>query len=258
MSHFFRPPRTSDGSFRSYRRTAAHAGERSFQIVDQESDLWITVANVADNAPPLQEISLATLCNLRASIKTWMLLVPEFAESLTPVTAPDRAPEIIKRMCAAAITMNVGPMATVAGAVASLVAEAMLPWCTDCMVENGGDSMLHSTRNRVVALLPKPDGRAALGLRIAAEEFPLSVCASSARFGHSLSFGNGDLAVVRSRDAFLADAAATAFCNMLKTSEDVGKVAEYASTFKHAGVDGVFLQCGEAIGIWGEMELVVL
>lgn len=227
-------------------------------MVVEESDLWITVGGVDENAPFLEEATLARVRELRAHIRAWMLLDPSFGESLTPVAAPAHAPEIIRRMCAAAKVMGVGPMATVAGAVATLVADALLPWCRECMVENGGDSMLHSSRERVVALLADPRGRATLGLRIPAEAFPLSLCGSSGRFGHSLSFGNGELAVVRSKDAFLADAAATAFCNMLKKPEDVGAVAENASTFQSAGIDGVFLQCGENMGIWGDMELVAL
>lgn len=244
--------------FRGYRRASAHAGERSFQVVVEESDLWITVGGVDDNAPLLEEIALGRVRELRARIRAWMLLDPAFAESLTPVAVPAHAHEIIRRMCAAAKVMGVGPMAAVAGAVAALTAEALLPWCRECIVENGGDSMLHSSRDRVVALLADPQGRATLGLRLPAEAFPVSLCASSGRFGHSLSFGNGDLAVVRSKDPFLADAAATAFCNMLKNPEDAGAVAEHASTFHSAGVDGVFLQCGESMGIWGDMELVAL
>ena len=64
--------------------------------------------------------------------------------------------------------------------------------------------------------------------------------------------------MVRAKDAFVADAAATAFCNMLQTADDVGRVAEYAAGFAPAGVDGVFFQCRGNIGIWGAMELTSL
>jgi ApbE superfamily uncharacterized protein (UPF0280 family) len=154
--------------------------------------------------------------------------------------------------------MNVGPMATVAGAVAALVAGELIRFTPDCLVENGGDSMLHSTRERLVGLLSYPQDGVVIGLRLRPEDFPLSLCASSSFIGHSFSFGCGDLAVVRSRDAFVADAAATAFCNMLQGPNDAGRVAEYAADFAHAGVDGVFLQCCGQIGVWGNMELEAL
>jgi ApbE superfamily uncharacterized protein (UPF0280 family) len=161
-------------------------------------------------------------------------------------------------MYRAARIMNVGPMATVAGAVAAHVAEALAAHSPDCLVENGGDSMLWSTRERVVALLADPGGKAALGLRIGAGDFPVSLCASSGTFGHSLSFGRGDLAVVRARDACLADAAATAFANLLRREEDAGRVADLASEYERRGIEGVFLQCGQSIGVWGAVELVAL
>lgn len=244
-------------SGRSYRRASPHAEERSFQIVVEQSDLWITVDKAARDVD-LEGIALSRVREVRAQISAWMHLAPDFAVSLVPLAVPDHAPEVVRRMCEAAAIMGVGPMATVAGAIAMLTAEALLPYSANCIVENGGDGMLHSTRDRVVALLHDPSHKAQLGLRIPAEEFPLSLCASSGAFGHSLSFGKGELAVVRARDAFLADAAATAFCNMLKELEDAGRVAELAGDFADRGIDGVFAQCQGGIGIWGAMELVAL
>lgn len=253
----FRTPRNAAGSGRFYRRASPHADECSFQIVVEQSDLWITVGKNAHCAE-LRAIAFDRVQEVRARISAWIHLMPDFAASLTPVATPDHAPEVIRRMSRAAGIMGVGPMATVAGAVAMLTAEALLPYSPDCLVENGGDSMLHSTRDRIVALLPDPANTAVLGLRIPAADFPLSLCSSSATFGHSLSFGKGELAVVRARDAFLADAAATAFCNMLQEPEDAGRVAELAADYAAQGIDGVFVQCQGSIGIWGAMELVAL
>ncbi len=244
------------GTHRSYRRLSPHAGERSFQLVVEQTDLWITVRE--DCAEDLEAIALRRVNEIRSQIQAWIALDPVFATSLLPVPVPEHAPEVIRRMATASALMNVGPMATVAGAVAALTAGGLVRFTPDCIVENGGDSMLYSTRERVVGLLPDPASGATIGLRIGPDEFPLSLCASSASIGHSLSFGQGELAVVRSRDAFLADAAATAFCNMLQGPDDAGRVAEFAAGFAHTGVDGVFLQCRGGIGIWGNMELTAL
>lgn len=241
---------------RSYRRLSPCAGERSFQIVVEQTDLWITVRR--DCPEDLESLALRVVNETRAQIRSWMLLDPDFGASMLPVPVPGHAPEVVRRMAAAAAVMNVGPMAAVAGAVASRVAAELARFTPDCLVENGGDSMLHSSRERVVGLLADPAGGAIIGLRLKAEDFPLSLCASSSFIGHSFSFGKGDLAVVRSRDAFVADAAATAFCNMLQGPDDAGRVAEYAAKFAGAGVDGVFLQCGGSIGVWGDMELTAL
>lgn len=239
---------------RSYRRPSSHPDERSFQIVVGESDLWITVASSVPDS--IEEFALRKVTELRGQIQTWMLLEGEFAGSLVPLPDPGTAPDIIRRMYSASRVMGVGPMACVAGAIAGLTAEALLPWSADCMVENGGDSMLYSTRGRVVAMLSEKGGRASVGLRLHKDDFPVSLCASSSFIGHSLSLGRGELAVVRSADPFLADAAATALCNMLHKPEDTAKAAEFASGYEQAGIDGVFLQCQGSIAVWGKMELI--
>lgn len=251
-----RPRKGTSASHRAYRRISPHADERTFQLVVEQSDLWITVRS--DCAEDMEALALRRVNEVRAQIRAWMLLAPSFASALIPLPVPEHAPEVIRRMSAAAALMGVGPMAAVAGAVAALTAEELVKYSPDCLVENGGDSMLYSTRERVVGLLADPAGKAVFGLRLPREAFPVSLCASSARIGHSLSLGQGDLAVVKARDAFVADAAATAFCNMLQTPEDAGRAAERASSFAHAGIEGLFVQCGDSIGIWGDMELLAL
>lgn len=250
------PKKGRPAHFRSYRRMSPKKDEQSFQIVVEQTDLWITMG-----AAPLthaREAALERVNALRGQIRAWMLMDPRFAESLTPLPVPHEGPEIILRMCRAAAVMGVGPMACVAGGIAALTAEALLPLSPDCIVENGGDSMLHSTKDRVVGLLSDPKNTSRLGLHIKAGEFPLSLCASSASIGHSLSFGKAELVVVRSKDAFLADAAATAFCNMLQQPGDVEKVADAAAELHGEGIDGIFAQCGDRIAVWGQMELTAL
>ena len=241
---------------RTYRRTPAHPDERGFQVVVEQSDLWITVRK--DCPPDMETLALGAVNELRGQIQAKILLDPAFGASFAPLPVPRQGPEIIRRMCRAAEIMAVGPMAAVAGAVAAFTAKALLPWSPDCLVENGGDSMLHSTRDRVVGLLVEPGSKAVLGLRLRARDFPLSLCASSSFIGHSFSFGQGDLVVVRSKDAFLADAAATAFCNMLRGPDDPAKVADRAAELAAEGIDGVFAQCAGGIAVWGNMELTAV
>ena len=241
---------------RSYRQPSAHSGEASFQVVVEQTDLWITT-RICESVD-LAAIALQNVNILRSQLMAWMLIDPRFGESLYPLPVPDHAPPMIHRMGLASALVNVGPMATVAGAIAAMVAESLLPYSPDVIVENGGDVVLHSTRDRLIGLLPDPQNSAVLGIRIAQGEFPASVCSSSSTIGHSLSFGVGELAVVRAADAFVADAAATAFCNMLQGPDDVQKVADLAAGLEHEGIQGVYVQCQGNIGIWGNMELVAL
>jgi ApbE superfamily uncharacterized protein (UPF0280 family) len=195
---------------------------------------------------------------VRGEIKNWIMFHPEFAESLVPVTVPETAPDIVRAMAAAGEACGVGPMAAVAGAVAQAVGEAFVSRSPNILVENGGDTYLHSTRERVVALLAAPESGAAVGLRLEAGAFPVAICASSGTIGHSLSLGTGDLVAVRAKDARFADAAATALCNELNSEADMDRVLRRAKALAAFGLDGVFAQYDQKVAAWGDLELVAL
>lgn len=246
---------------RAYRQPSRRPGEISLQIVVEESDLWITV-DAARLRPDFTERVAELLITLRADIKNAILFDPAFKYSLIPIPVSARAPRIVQSMAAGAHVMDVGPMAAVAGAVSEAVARRFVDECRDIIVENGGDTYLFTTRERVVALLPDPGIQAMIGVLVKPEDSPASFCASSGKFGHSLSLGNGDLAVIRGRDGALTDAAATAVCNMLKGPGDIdralARVRDLAENKPEAGLEGAFVQCAGRVGIWGNMELAVV
>ncbi len=226
-------------------------GEVAFQLVLGESDLRVLTCNEEKTLPSQM---LQTLGSLRADILSWSRLHPEFRASLAPLPIPEKAPEIIIRMCQAAIKAQVGPFAAVAGSVAQMLAEAHRN--PNMIVENGGDVFMFSEKARVVALLADPQSGANMGLQFATQAFPLALCASSATIGHSLSLGQGDLAVVRAKDAALADAVATALGNRVRSAASVQDALDFGQGID--GVQGLFVQCDEVIGVWGDMELVAL
>ena len=230
---------------RAYRdQCAPRPEETRFRVVVDESDLAVTASR--DHSTRVERLVRST----RGRILNWTALHPEFRTSLDPLPVPDHAPDVVRRMCAAGLAAGVGPFAAVAGTIAQLIAEDLAAAGeTDCIVENGGDLYMYSSRDRVVGLLPDPASGLLIGVGIRACDCPLALCASSARIGHSFSFGQGDLAVVRARDAALADAAATALCNMLRRASDVERVLARARSMP--GVDGVFAQCGGRVGLWG-------
>lgn len=238
---------------RHYREyCACRPGETVFQVVVEETDLRVlALRHLA--APMLDEVT-----RLRGQLKAWIALHPEFRTSLVPVDVPDSAPDIVRRMAEAAARVGVGPFAAVAGAVAQAVAQAFVAQSSELIVENGGDIYMFSQKERVVGLLSDPSGGPGIGVLIAAEDFPVSLCASSATIGHSLSLGKGDLAVVRARDGSLADAAATALGNRLRAAEDIEAALAWAESLAGQGVEGAFVQCAGRIGLWGRMELAAL
>jgi ApbE superfamily uncharacterized protein (UPF0280 family) len=239
------------------RRTYRHplhprSGETAFQVVVEQTDLHIVARR------DLSVEIAAYVHELRAGLKNHILLHPAFASSLAPVDVPDHAPVLACRMAHAARLCDVGPMAAVAGAISQAVADRFRPQSPDILVENGGDIFMHSTTGRTVALLAKPIEGARLGLSIAADRFPLSICTSSGRVGHSLSFGQADMVAVLAREGALADAAATALANLLHHESDMDAMLVAARTLTKHGVTGVFAQIGEAIGAYGDLELVAL
>ncbi|MFW6235705.1 MAG: UPF0280 family protein [Desulfovibrionales bacterium] len=236
---------------RGYRmRCAPKGGEHRFQVVVEETDLFVVAAR------DLRGEVADLVHTLRASLKGYITLHPEFLTSLAPVPVPPNGPEIVRAMADASRVCNVGPMASVAGAIAQRVADGLRPASPDILVENGGDVFLHSTRERLVGLLPFPEGDILLGLRLPPSDFPCALCSSSATIGHSLSFGHGDLVVVKAGDGALADAAATALANRIRSSRDLNPVLKEAKKLAGHGVKGVFAQIGDDVGVWGEMELV--
>ena len=71
--------------------------------------------------------------------------------------------------------------------------------------------------------------------------------------GHSLSFGKADAAIVLSKWTALADAAATATGNLVKTAADIQKAVEFARAIE--GIEGVVVILGDKIGAWGNVEI---
>lgn len=237
--------------FRAY-RALQRPDLITFQVAIEETDLWIAARSDLSSGIS-DHVRL-----LRGQIRAYAAIYPDFLTALTPQQFRPNAPEIVRRMCQAAQFTGVGPMAAVAGTIAQMTAEHFQQISPDILVENGGDTYLCSTQDRHIGILSIPAEETRLCVYVAAEEFPCSFCASSARIGHSLSFGNADLVVVRSKDAALADAAATALANRLKSPEDMDAVLKKAREWVTVGVDGIFAQCAGRIGVWGNMQLRAL
>ena len=85
---------------------------------------------------------------------------------------------------------------------------------------------------------------------------PVSVCASSATVGHSLSMGIADVVCIVSTSAALADGAATAIGNMIKRKTDLEMVA--GSAKKIRGVIGGVASVEDRMATWGDIELIDL
>lgn len=236
---------------RVYRNLFKGANLQFFDVCVQETDL-----RIGANVSLYDQASLAVK-KYRAQLEAYIKMFPEFLTSLEPLQSQPGAPLIIERMCAAAEKAGVGPMAAVAGAVSELVGLELLAHTGEIIVENGGDIFLKTESIRKVGIFAGTSPFSEkIALEIAPEKTPLGICTSSGTIGHSLSFGKADAAVIVSGDTFLADAAATAAGNIVKTPGDIERALEFAAEIE--GVKGALIIIGDKIGAWGDIKLVRL
>lgn len=182
---------------------------------------------------------------------------PAFRDSFEPLELLDGAPEVAQRMARAARLVGVGPMAAVAGAMAQCAAEAALKaGVGEVIVENGGDIYLCAAEPVIIALnagTAKLSNRLAFSLQ--AHDTPISICSSSGQMGHSKSLGKCDLATVVSKDAALADAAATQAANLVMAEEDVNPTLERLIAIE--GIDGVVIVKNDQVGLAGKLPPLI-
>ncbi|MGE5613514.1 MAG: UPF0280 family protein [Bacillota bacterium] len=205
----------------------------------------------------LKQEALESIRKHRSVIEEYIRSHHNFLTSLEPVAASEDAPFIIKKMCEAAALAGVGPMAAVAGAIGEMVGNDLLKLSGEIIVENGGDIFIKTKPVRKAGIYA---GNSPLSEKLAIEinpaDTPLGICTSSGTVGHSLSFGKADAAVVVAKNAFIADAAATAVGNLVKSASDMEKAVQYGSSIP--GVSGIVIIVSNALAAWGNIKLLEL
>jgi ApbE superfamily uncharacterized protein (UPF0280 family) len=233
---------------RTYRHWIEGKNLVAFNVTEKETDLYIRASS------NLQRKAQRLVLKYRQQLEQYIEETPEFQTSLKPLSTNTSAPHIVLDMLEASRKANVGPMAAVAGAIAEYVGRELLEFSPEIIVENGGDIFLKITRKRVVGIYAGDSPLTGkLGLEINPAETPLGVCTSSGTVGHSLSFGKADAVVTVAGSATLADAAATAICNQVKKPDDISSAIELG--IKIAGLKGIVIIIGSAIGVWGDVKL---
>ena len=177
---------------------------------------------------------------------------PVFSWSLTPIAMDEKAPDIVRAMIEASAEACVGPMATVAGAIADYVGRDLLAFSQDVIVENGGDILLHVSSKRELLVLAENSPFGALKIAVGPTLEPIGICTSSGTLGHSLSFGRADAVTIFGQSAAKADAAATSVGNLIQSRLDIETGIERA---REIGVNGVLILVDDSIGVWAISRL---
>ncbi|MGV8075627.1 MAG: UPF0280 family protein, partial [Syntrophobacteraceae bacterium] len=224
----------------------------TFQVRYRETDLWIRAYR------NLEKETLSAVLSCRRQLEQYISQHPEFVNSLQPLPDDPLAPPLARHMIEASRRASVGPMAGVAGAIAQAVAQNLKPYTASIIIENGGDCYLDLAEETSVGIYAGPHSpfSGKLALRFAPERFPFGICTSSGTIGHSLSFGKADAVVVVSKDAAVADAAATALGNMINGPSDIGEALKWAPEI--SSVEGVLIVVKDKMGVWGDLELMPL
>ncbi len=221
----------------------------SFRVVIEETDLFIS----ADK--DLSKEATSAIREVRADIEEYIKLHSDFKHALEPVAYDERAPKIVREMLSASLKSGVGPMAAVAGAVAGAVGKQLCDKTQDIIIENGGDIYMVSKVSRKIGIYAGDSVLSnKIGIEILPENTPCGICTSSATVGPSLSFGRADAAVIYSKDCALADAVATAVCNIVKTKDDIHMALKAAKAIK--GVEGALIIIKDAFGACGSIKIV--
>ncbi len=236
---------------RTYRNYVRTDDLVKFEVIVKETDLLIR----AEKDLSLQ--AREAVLKYRSQIEAYIEKKPWFETTLSPIPMDPYAPKIVQEMCWASQIAQVGPMASVAGAIAEWVTKDLLPFSKELIIENGGDIYLVSSRERTIGIYAGASPLSLeIGIFIPPEENPLGICTSSGTVGHSLSFGRADAVCILSKSAILADAVATAIGNWVQGKKDIESALERGS--KLEGVLGIIIIVEEKMGVWGKVNLVPL
>ena len=236
---------------RTYRHWIKAKDLVSFNVAVKETDLYIRAAT------NLRRKAYKLVLKYRETLERYIERHPAFLTSLEPIPVDEDAPHIVREMSEATAKVGVGPMASVAGAIAEFAGNELLAFSPEIIVENGGDIYLKSLDKRIIGIYAGESPLTGkIGLEIEGEDTPLGICTSSGTVGHSLSYGKADAVVVVSPSATLADAVATAIGNLTKQPSDIPTGIEFAQGIE--GLKGVIIIQGDDMGLWGKVKICPL
>jgi hypothetical protein len=240
-----------DYTERFYRNRVKSQDLVTFEVRVKETDLLVSAEQ------RLEKETRDLVFESRHQIESYIQTHADFLTALDPYPEDPYAPPLVKEMIERTREAGVGPMASVAGAIAEYVGRHLLQKTNQVIVENGGDLFIKTGRPVTVSICAGTSPLSEkIGLAIPPELMPLGVASSSGTVGHSLSLGKADVGCILSPSAALADAAATALCNRIQGSKDLSGMEEWAKGVK--GILGALVILGDKMATWGKIELVGL
>ncbi len=233
---------------RTYRNLVKTDDLFKFEVIVKETDLLIRAEKDLSNE------ALESVLKYRHQIEKYIEMNPEFRTSLVPLDEEIGIPDIVRTMVKTSRIAKVGPMASVAGAIAEWVYNDLIHLSKELIIENGGDIYLSTLKERKIGIYAGQSPLSLkIGLLISPEDTPIGICTSSGTVGHSLSFGKADAVCIVSKSAALSDAVATSIGNIIKNEKDIDLAMEKGRNIQ--GVLGMVIIVGKSMGVWGDIKL---
>lgn len=129
---------------RTYRELVNTNINKTTLIID-ESDLDIYYDKDLNNAEN-------ELKSIRTILKNHIKNEPNFFKSLIPLKTNESDHPIIKKMKKASNIANVGPMASVAGAISETVGKYLSKYNEEVIIENGGDIYINAKEDKNILI----------------------------------------------------------------------------------------------------------
>lgn len=244
--------------FRTYRKKMHGNRFKSFVVTVLETDCWFGIDEKSFDKKLISFIE-SKIKFYRKTLSDYIERNPIFLKSFSPLPDDEEAHDIIRKMLYASNLSDTGPMSTVAGAFAEFIGKDIENEFhpEELIIENGGDIYLKVKNdfNSVIYAGKSPLSEK-IGLIIPANTTPLGICTSSSTVGHSKSFGNADAVTIISKNTLIADAFATAYCNMVKTEQDINKVLSLAQ--KNDDILSCVVIINDKLGVVGKFKTIFL
>ncbi len=176
----------------------------------------------------------------------------QFNTSKSPVSVPDTAPELVRRMAAASAVAGVGPVFTMQGAVTEAVGRALSRTLPEVVVSSDGHYFITTRRRgRLVVHPGVSGGRGDIAVVVKPELGPHGVFTTTGSVHLPARTGHGVVVVATS--SLLAAAAGAGAMAILSRPRSFAKALRYLQSLK--GVHGGILVGDHRIGVAGSLEL---
>ncbi len=204
----------------------------------------------------------------RKNLEKYIVENKHFLTSFSPVKVKTDF-QVINIMAKVAEICDVGPMASVAGALADLMLASMkiqkinqqteFLRCKVALIENGGEIAIDSEEPITIALYAGNNPlNLNLGFLIQKEDCPIGIGTSSATIGHAISLGQADAVTIFAENAALADAAATKIGNLVKDNDIEKSIKLGLDNIEDIeGVIGGFISRENKVGQVGKLPQLI-